>query len=224
MCWKIKTLNHLCLILVITCLWWFCTLRKGWLWDSLIIWRAWSVASWMMARWRSLWGEGKKERGVIQNSAFQKRKRKNYTWRKWFQPSKKEQSLSSGAFRKNGVLSGYFHQLWLDTSDAFISYWQRARDFPERAARTLAPPRLRSQPKYTHTHTLSTHGNARTHTHFLKPTCFPSAFAIFLRTSAAFSLVFNAFRLQLRALVQKPPCQKIHNLRKREKICKLHYT
>lgn len=26
--------------------------------------------------------------------------------------------LSSGAFRKNGVLSGYFHQLWLDTSDA----------------------------------------------------------------------------------------------------------
>lgn len=27
-------------------------------------------------------------------------------------------SPSSGAFRKNGVLSGYFHQLWLDTSDA----------------------------------------------------------------------------------------------------------
>lgn len=37
---------------------------------------------------------------------------------KWFQSYKREQRLHSGAFRNSGVLSGYFHQLWLDTSDA----------------------------------------------------------------------------------------------------------
>lgn len=30
----------------------------------------------------------------------------------------REQSLSSGAFRNTGLLLGYFHQLWFDTSDA----------------------------------------------------------------------------------------------------------
>lgn len=69
-----------------------------------------------MAKWRSLSGGEKKERKrLVKIVLF---KKKNYAWRKWFQPDEKEQSQSSGAFRKNGVLSGYFHQLWLDTSDA----------------------------------------------------------------------------------------------------------
>lgn len=72
-----------------------------------------------MAKWRSLCAEeGERKRNRLVKIVLFKKRKKNYAWRKWFQPDEKEQSLSSGAFRKNGVLSGYFHQLWLDTSDA----------------------------------------------------------------------------------------------------------
>lgn len=40
--------------LLSTCLWLFCEFRNGSLWHCLMIWMAWSSASWIMARWRNL--------------------------------------------------------------------------------------------------------------------------------------------------------------------------
>lgn len=71
------------------------------------------MASWMTAKWRSLLKNPERERGLVKIGIFNKKKKIRT---EEIVPVKTEQS--GGAFRKNGVLSGYFHQLWLDTSDA----------------------------------------------------------------------------------------------------------
>lgn len=61
-------------------------------------------------------------------------------------------SPSSGAFRKNGVLSGYFHQLWLDTSDALSVPGSGPGTFLNSQSDISAAQTALSAKVHTHTH------------------------------------------------------------------------
>lgn len=125
-----KKMINCCVCLELLCVCWRrkCSAGCVWLWlpvsggsghwgrdDRETVWSSEGHALRIHEWWPS--GEAcreKRERGIFKIVLL----KKEYAQGKWFQSNEKEQSLSSGAFRKNGVLSGYFHQLWLDTSDA----------------------------------------------------------------------------------------------------------
>lgn len=83
--------------------------------DGGTVWSSGGRGLWLHEWWPSgeAWEETRKKRVFIQ-----KIQKKRHRRRKQFQQKDRGQSLRTWAFRNIGLLLGYFHQLWFDTSDA----------------------------------------------------------------------------------------------------------